>query len=159
MATEELYALLLPLEGTRLLLPNAVIAEVVSYTSPQPAGGDREWFLGEVHWQGQQVPLVSFEALCGRAVPAVTPRARVAILYAITGATDDNYIGIVTEGHPHLVRLQRDILVHERSDKDPDSPILSRVRIANAEALIPNVEMIENAVARQRAVTTAGSEA
>ena len=150
MATEEVYSLLLPLEGTRLLLPNAIVAEVVGFSEPQPLTGDHpEWLLGEITWQGQQVPVISFEAMRSGGRPAeLNPRARVAILNCIMGASDLVSVGVVTEGHPHLVRVDSHILTYDdRQQPEPDTAVLARVFIANAEALIPNLEFIETRLA------------
>jgi len=150
MATEEVYSLLLPLEGTRLLLPNAIVAEVVGFSQPRPLQGRQpDWVLGEITWQEQQVPVISFEGMRRGGRPSeLNPRARVAILNCITGASDLVSVGVVTEGHPHLVRVDPTIITFDdRQQPEPDTPVLCRVFIANAEALIPNMEFIEKELA------------
>ncbi len=150
MAIEEVYSLLLPLDGTRLLLPNAIVAEVVGFSQPRPLQGKQpDWLLGEMTWQDKQVPVISFEGMRRGGRPAeLNPRARVAILNCIMGASDLVSLGVVTEGHPHLVRVDATILTHDdRQEPEADSPVLCRVFIANAEALIPNMEFIEKTLA------------
>lgn len=152
MAAEEVYSLLLPLAGTRLLVPNAVVAEVVGFSGANSDSEDGpSWLLGEITWQGKQVPVLSFEAMREGGRPAaLNPRARVAILNCIMGASDLVSLGIVTEGHPHLVRVDRGILTFDdRQEPESDSPVLCRVFIANAEALIPNLEFIEKELAER----------
>ncbi len=60
---KELYSLLIPLKGERLLVPRMCVAEVIAFAD---AARDRrddhpDWFLGTIEWNGQRVPVVSFD--------------------------------------------------------------------------------------------------
>jgi len=145
MATrEELYAVLIPVHGDTLLLPNATVAEVLSADGLEPVGrGSR---VGVRDWNGKRLRVVSFEILNGGEGPADSGRARIVVLHPLAGAPTDSACGILTQGYPHLLTLNRVALV-KAPLRDSDAPgvVLARVRIANTEALIPNLEAIQQA--------------
>ena len=66
---DELYCLLVPLGEDRLLVPRGCISEVINYQAPTPMEGAPAWYLGTIAWGGRRVPLMSFEAACGNALP------------------------------------------------------------------------------------------
>ena len=115
-ADDELYSLLVPLNQERLILPRACVAEVVRYAPLQADEVDVPWFKGLVAWNGRRIPVISFELLAG--LTAVEPggRTRVAILNAIGGRLAGGFFGILTEGFPQLVRVNRlhEVLVGTR---------------------------------------------
>ena len=62
---DELYSLLVPLAGERLIVPRACVAEVVRYTAPKQEAGAHSWMLGTVNWNGRELPVVSFDGTLG----------------------------------------------------------------------------------------------
>ena len=76
---DELYSLLVPLSGERLIVPRACVAEVVRFTAPQQEAGAHSWMLGTVNWNGRALPVVSFEGTLGKEVPAATGRTRIVV--------------------------------------------------------------------------------
>ena len=66
---EELYSLLVPLAGERLIVPRACVAEVISYQTPAEMTNAPPWYAGLVSWSGRNVPIVSFEGAFGQALP------------------------------------------------------------------------------------------
>lgn len=143
-ATEELYSLLVPLAGDRLIVPRACVAEVVRYSRPELEPGAHSWMLGSVNWNGRALPVVSFEGTLGKEVPAMTGRTRVVVFYAGTGQLKTGYFGILTQGFPQLVRVNRDVLKLDATDGWPDSaPVLCRVRMINEYPLIPDLDKLE----------------
>ena len=108
----ELYSLLIPLEGERLLVPRVCVAEVIMFSSPERASeGDDlpSWCLGRVEWNGRRVPVVSFEGISGDETQKRTGRTRIAIFHAIGKDLKIGYFGINTQGFPQLVRVNRDV--------------------------------------------------
>ena len=83
---EELYCLLVPLREDRLLLPRGCVSEVINYQAPTPMEGAPAWYLGTIAWGGRRVPLVSFEAACGRTAPRASGRTRIVVMQAIGSA-------------------------------------------------------------------------
>lgn len=63
---ESIRCLLIPVTDHNLLLPAAVVAEVIDYREPDPLPdhlADQEWLFGFASWRDQKVPLVSMEAV------------------------------------------------------------------------------------------------
>ncbi len=147
---EELYSLLVPLSGDRLIVPRACVAEVMRFSEPAHEAGAHEWMLGTVDWNGRQLPVVSFEGALGKEIPARTGRTRIVVFVASTGQLKTGYFGVLTQGFPQLVRVNRDVLKLEATDGWPDgAPVLCRVKMINEFPLIPDLEKLELMLARE----------
>ena len=148
--TEELYSLLVPLSDDRLIVPRACVAEVVRYTPADRPEGAHDWMMGAINWNGRPLPIVSFEGALGKEVPAASGRTRVVVFYASTGQLKGGYYGVLTQGFPQLVRVNRDVLKLESRDGWPDgAPVLCRVRMINEFPLIPDLEKLESMLATE----------
>lgn len=149
-ADEELYSLLVPLADERLIVPRTCVAEVVRYTAPVQKDGNQNWMLGNIGWNGHDLPVVAFEGAIGKDVPAPTGRTRVVVFYSSTGAIRPGFFGILTQGFPQLVRVNEDVLKLDSTEGWPqDAPVLCRVKMINEFPLIPNLEMLEGMIAAE----------
>ncbi len=143
-AAEELYSLLVPLTEDRLIVPRACVAEVVRLSRPEHVPGAPEWLVGTLDWNGRSLPALSFEAMLGRSMPETTARTRVVVFHAAHQELKGGYYGILTQGFPQLVRVNRDVLkVDGTVSFDEDSPVVTRVRMINEYPLVPDLEVIE----------------
>jgi chemosensory pili system protein ChpC len=146
----ELYSLLIPLEGERLIVPRACVAEVVRFSIPDHEAGAHAWMLGTVNWNGRQLPVVSFEGALGKDVPPTSGRTRIVVFYASTGQLKTGFFGVLTQGFPQLVRVNRDVLkLHTTEGWPAEAPVLCRVKMINEFPLIPNLEKLEAMLARE----------
>jgi chemosensory pili system protein ChpC len=142
---EELYSLLVPLADDRLIVPRACVAEVVRFSKPEQEAGARDWMLGLVNWNGRQLPVVSFEGAIGKEVPVATGRTRIVVFTSTTGRLKSGYFGVITQGFPQLVRVNRDVLKLDETEGWPEgAPIHCRVKMINEFPLIPNFELLED---------------
>lgn len=149
-AEEELYSLLVPLSEDRLIVPRACVAEVVRFSKAERQEGAHDWMLGTINWNGRQLPVVSFEGAVGKEIPVVTGRTRVVVFYAGTGQLKAGHFGVLTQGFPQLVRVNRDVLKLEAKDGWPeDAPVLCRVRMINEFPMIPDLEKLEAMLATE----------
>lgn len=149
-AAEELYSLLVPLSEDRLIVPRACVAEVVRFSKAERQEGAHDWMLGTINWNGRELPVVSFEGTLGKEVPVATGRTRVVVFYARTGQLKTGYFGVLTQGFPQLVRVNRDVLKLEAKDGWPeDAPVLCRVRMINEFPMIPDLEKLEAMLAAE----------
>ncbi|MEM8984246.1 MAG: chemotaxis protein CheW [Pseudomonadota bacterium] len=151
---EELYSLLVPLSNERLIVPRACVAEVVRFSRPEsPPTDTPEWLLGEFPWNGRELPLVSFEGLAGESIPAPSGRTRVIVFNAIGGVLRQRYFGMLTQGFPQLVRVNREVLRLEESETFTDEqPVVCKVRMINEYPLIPDLELIERRIGEATAL-------
>ncbi len=147
---EELYSLLVPLAEDRLIVPRACVVEVVRFARPDHEAGAHDWMLGTVNWNGRDLPVVSFEGLLGKAVPSTTGRTRIVVFYASSGQLKTGFFGVLTQGFPQLVRVNRDVLqLHTTEGWHEDAPVLCRVKMINEFPLIPDLEKLEALLARE----------
>lgn len=152
MSTDEteLYSLLIPLEGERLIVPRACVAEVVRFSKPEQEVGAHEWMMGTVNWNGRVLPVVSFEGVLGKDKPIATGRTRIVVFYASTGQLKQGYFGVLTQGFPQLVRVNEDVLqLHTTEGWPKGAPVLCRVKMINEFPLIPDLEKLEAMLARE----------
>jgi chemosensory pili system protein ChpC len=149
----ELYSLLIPLAGERLILPRACIAEVVAYQAPERMAGAPPWYLGTMSWSGRSVPVISFEGACGQAMPPPSGRTRIVILYCLGDKLDAGCFGILTQGFPQLVRVNPDVIKPDPDRSFPErSPVLCQVRMINETPLVPDLERLEQMISEETSV-------
>lgn len=145
---ELLHCLLVPLVGRRLIVPRACVAEVIGLGRFRLREQEPDWLLGDVAWSDRVVPLVSFEAACGDAVPEIGGRSRAVILRSLTGKLGRGGLALLCQGLPQLVRVSDEVLQLEaHADDDDDSPVLCRVTVMNETPIVPDLEKIETWVA------------
>ncbi|MFI4890548.1 MAG: chemotaxis protein CheW [Steroidobacterales bacterium] len=151
--SEELYSLLVPLVGERLLVPRACVAEVIGYQTPADMTNAPPWYLGVVSWNGQSVPVISFEGALGLPLPAISGRTRIVVFHAPGGPLQPGYFGMLTQGFPQLVRVSADVIRADPSRSFPDrSPVICQVRMINETPLIPDLERLEQMIAEETSV-------
>ena len=141
---DQIYAVLMALDGDTLLLPNAAVIEVIARDTVRPAEDAPDWLIGHHEINGRRIPVVSFEALNGGEVPETARRSRVVLLHSFGRHLEAHAIGVLTQGYPHLVTLNRNAVeAAALRPTDRDDLVLSRVRIASQDAVIPDLETIE----------------
>ena len=70
------------------------------------------------------------------------------VFHAIGGKLKSGYYGVLTQGFPQLVRVNRDVLaIDEETPLPSDHPMLCRVRMIHEYPLIPDLEQIEGRLA------------
>jgi chemosensory pili system protein ChpC len=148
-ALTDIRGVLIQVAGARLLLPNATIAEVLSYADPEPVGGEApDWLLGRMRWRGWQLPLIAFGRLAGVAEEKAALGTKVVVLKALAGTGRTPYFALLTQGFPRLVTVSRGGLELEddRADAMPRG-VQARVRLNENEALLPDLDAVEALVA------------
>ena len=148
-AGEELYCLLVPLAEDRLLLPRACVTEVINYQAPTPMDGAPPWYLGTIAWGGRRVPLVSFEATLGRALPRTSGRTRIVVMQGWSGR-EPAHFAVLTQCFPQLVRVSPDVVHADDSRSFGErAPVIGQVRMINEYPLIPDFERLEEMIAEE----------
>lgn len=153
---QQLYAVLVALQNDTLLLPNLAVAEVASLEGLRPQDNAPAWFAGILPWQGRELPVARFELMNNSAAEPPGRRTRVAVINAMSTRLSSGRFGIVCEGYPHLVTLNRAALSPaEAHAQDSAELVLARVKVASQLAVIPNLEHIETELARALAQSAA----
>jgi len=148
---EELYSLFVPLHQERLIVPRSCVAEIIRYSLPQGRGADSpDWFHGFIGWNNLQIPVISIEELCD--MPSTEPgaRTRIAIFNGLSEGLSGRVFGLLTEGFPQLVRVNREgMQPHDEHVWPDDGPIICQIRMVNEYPLIPDLEVLESLVQEQ----------
>ncbi|WP_444959136.1 chemotaxis protein CheW [Microbulbifer sp. ZKSA002] len=145
---QEVSSLLLPLEQGQLLVPVDSLSEVVAMQTPMAVQDVPEWYLGDLIWREQRLPVVSFEVMCGGALGAVAEEGRIAVLS--TGNPDGElpYFALLLRGTPRLVRVTPEELALREQPLSPGE--LMHVALSGEEAVIPDLQGLERACLRYR---------
>ena len=153
--THDIRGVLIQVAGARLLLPNATIAEVLSYADPDPVENTPDWLLGRIRWRGWQLPLIAFSRLSGIAEESGGLGSKVIVLKALGGDSKAPYFALLTQGFPRLVTVSPDTVVADGGAADDAMPtgVQARVLLNQDDALLPDLEGIERMIgdALQRA--------
>ena len=145
--TDKVRSVLIPLQGEKLLMPNASVAEVVHYVAPEALADAPDWLLGQVSWREQSVPLVSFERLMGQPMDEQTSRqTRLAICYTLNGNTERPYVAILAASRPRLVQVSDNNISPETEVRELGGEVLRQVRVDGEAALIPDLDEVEDRV-------------
>ena len=144
----DIRGVLITVAGGRLLLPNATIAEVLSYADPEPIANAPSWLLGRIRWRGWQLPLVAFSRLSGIAAEAGGGLgSKVVVLKALGGDTKTPFFAMLTQGFPRLVTVSEDTVVADGGDDDLlPAGVQARVMLNEDSALLPDLEKIEQMI-------------
>ena len=144
MSEEQIIrGVLIQIADARLLLPNATIAEVLSFANPDPLDGAPDWLLGRIRWRGWQLPLVSFSRFAGIADEQGGLGSKVIVLKALGGDAKRPFFALLTQGFPRLVTVTEAALLADTEDAALPAGVLSRVRLNEDDALVPDLAAIE----------------
>ncbi|WP_444940222.1 chemotaxis protein CheW [Microbulbifer sp. ZKSA004] len=145
---QEVSSLLLPLEQGQLLVPVDSLSEVVAMQTPMAVQDVPEWYLGDLIWREQRLPVVSFEVMRGGALGSVAEEGRIAVLS--TGNPDGElpYFALLLRGTPRLVRVTPEELALREQPLNPGE--LMHVALSGEEAVIPDLQGLERACLRYR---------
>ncbi len=144
---QEIRSLLIGVTGGRVLLPNATVAEVITFASAEAIPEAPPWVIGRIGWRGWRLPLFSFAMLAGFAVEEGYINAKVAVLKALGGRPRLSYMAMLTQGFPRLVTITPDALVPEAGDGELPPGVLMRVMVRDDPAVIPDLGSIEDRLA------------
>lgn len=142
-----IHCLMIPVSSEILLLPNAAIAEVAAYQVPEPDTSTNDWLLGRINWRDYRVPVISFELLTGTGSDTpINKSSRIAILNTLNGNSKLPYIGMITQGIPHLQVVQEKNIISNHQGADKSECIKEYVMLNGEPAAIPDIDEIEKRI-------------
>ena len=144
--SSDIRGVLIQVAGARLLLPNATIAEVLSFADPEPVDNAPDWLLGRIRWRGWQLPLVAFSRLSGIADEKGGLGSKVVVLKALGGNAKAPFFALLTQGFPRLVTVSRNALVAEDEGGQLPHGVRARVVLNEDAALLPDLERVEHLI-------------
>ncbi len=141
-AHEELYCLLAPLEGMKIILPRETMLEVINRGLLTDPGQAPPWLLGWRSWSGTSIPVISLEAFAGFKHAPPGPKSRLIVLQALSGVLDPPQFALMTLGYPYLLRTT-DAILRPHENHSALKGFLCRTRLGGESPLIPDFDAIE----------------
>lgn len=146
-AVKEVRSVLIPLHERQLLLPNAVIAEVIGFQQPEPPEAEKpSWFVGSFVWRGVVIPIVSFEGMLGEQVVIPGNRGRIMVMNTLGQHERITHIGLLVQAIPSLVRVGGNNVTPVNPEDELDPLIKQQVELDLSPAMIPDLDEIERQV-------------
>jgi chemosensory pili system protein ChpC len=141
---EEIRGVLIPLQHTQLLLPNAAVAEVIGYREPDEAASGAGWLMGNIVWRQRNLPLIRMETLLGQEAGEGGVRQRIVVCHSLNEDARRPFFGFVAAAIPRLVRVREELLQGETLDQALlEAPLHAQVLFDGLPALIPDLGRIE----------------
>ena len=141
--TQSIKCVILTLRTENVIVPDALIAEIVSVKDIQMSEDRPQWYLGDMKWRGIDVPLLSFETAGGMKHTTVNPNTQAVVLYAVAQdgeAIKVPYISLVMSGVPHITSFTRNQFKFD-SEASEDHPMVAQnVRINGARVSILDID-------------------
>ena len=144
---KEIRCILISMRENWILLPNAVIAEVLNVPPYLPIKNTPTWLIGDFNWREQVVPLIQLDTLLGVPVQGtgITDQSKIIILNGISGNAKLPYIAIVSQQIPRLIKIS------EKNLKNIPNPIKGEyivrwIRVNDNMTLLPDLEKLERTV-------------
>ena len=142
-----LKCLILTLLNENVILPDALVAEIVSVKEIKESENTASWYLGDMNWRGAEIPLLSYEAAGGEEVSKVNLNTQAVVLYAV-GRGDEvkefPYLALVMSGVPHISRFTREQISVDEGVENDHPMIAQKVRVNGARINILDVDaMVE----------------
>ena len=141
----DIRGVLISVNQGRLLLPNASVAEVITFSEPEPVENAPDWMLGQIRWRGWRLPLLSFSRFAGWADEDGQIGAKVVVLKALGGNPKLPYFAVLSQGFPRLVTVPQSALA-ESNQRDLPVGIHSMVSLNDDAAAVPDLLGLETLI-------------
>lgn len=142
---EILRCLLLPLSHKTLIVPYAAVAEVTAFVEPQPLSNTPSWVLGMFDWHERKIPLIALENFESSEAKNQRTYLHIAVFNRIADTTVD-FFGLQLSQIPRMHRINPKDLTAPKKSTLPY--LLSDLRFREEEVAIPNIEWIEQSLAK-----------
>lgn len=124
-----------------IVLPNAVVLEIVKNNSLLPAQGAPDWVLGLLSWHGQSIPLVSIGKMMGQ---DNTPQGHKCVIVKTLGTCGGlECYAIHTDAFPQFVPIQRQGMLVDASNSASGWVASMSILIGEKSVLIPDLDALE----------------
>jgi chemosensory pili system protein ChpC len=147
--TQLIKCVILTLLRENVIVPNALVAEIISVKEVVDSENAPNWFLGKMNWRGKDVALLSFEAAAGDEISKVNLNTQAVVLYAVGKSGEDvesPYLGLVMSGVPHVSRFSREQIVTDDEELNNHPMVAQKVRVNGAKVSILDVDAMVSMV-------------
>ncbi len=141
-----MHTLLINMDFGALMVPSAMVAEVLPVDVIYDADNPRHWMLGRIHWRALSISVISFERLVTDLRPTRDSYSRVVVFYPLPGHRRDDYFGILTTRDPRSMLVSEDLAMCALPDQVTGRFIASAVEVRGRVATIPDVDALATAI-------------
>lgn len=153
-AVQLIKCVILTLRKENVIVPEALVAEIISVKDVEADENKPEWYLGDMKWRGTNVPLLSFEAAGGDEFAKVNLNTQAVVLYAVGEDGDVNnnpYLALVMSGVPHVSHFSREQFKFDSEVMEDHPMVAQNVRINGARVSLLDVDAMVNMVSEAAA--------
>ena len=141
MDTTTLSSLLIPMQQKPLLVPAVCVVDIIDYSRPTGKNHPEDWYLGDIVWRGQQIPLIAFERLNQRRFAEFSASARLAVFNTMTEGSETAFYGMVIQGLPQSIELQFSDI--QTAEADVGVAEKTQVIVNELPSCIPDLELVD----------------
>lgn len=105
MSQTRVSSLIVPMQGMGLLVPAALVAEILPFIGMEAKTKGPDWLLGEVLWRGQKLPVLSFECANGEGTVLPRPGSRFAVMHTLSEGAARDFYALLVHGQPSAVEI------------------------------------------------------
>jgi len=148
----DIRGVMIPISNGRVLLPNATVAEVITYSLTENIPDSPAWLLGRISWRGWRLPIVSFSLLTGLATEEGFSNVRVTVLKALGGNPKMPFFAMLAQGFPRLTTINPSVIAPLDQEQNALPCVYSQVMVRDDRAFIPDLMQIEALVTQVLAI-------
>lgn len=142
---DQIHALSIPTKVGALLVPSATIAEVVNVSDMTPVPLGPAWLLGAISWRTLAVPVVSLEALFGKAPAPPSSASKAVIFYPLNGRAQWEYFALLSSAEPRPQPVDASAVSVAAADLPTSPYIAAGLTMGGAPLYIPDFEGLKKA--------------
>ncbi len=145
---QDIRALMVAVANGRVLVPNALVSEIITAASPEPIAGAPAWIRGRVNWRGWRVPLFSLSMLAGLAQVEPTLNAKITVLKALGGNPRMPFMAMTCIGFPRLTTVSSEELLPagDAGLGAARTGVMMQVLLREDSAIVPDLPTIESLI-------------
>lgn len=147
---QSVRSLLIPLSSGWLLLPGAVVAEVIPFRAPDQPHHEQPWFQGWFQWRDQTVPLISFEKIANLEESTYFDNPHIVVCYGIKNIKKLPFYGIKTPSIPLSINVNENTLKSPLPISEQHHGLLASVIVVNKTAWLPDIDYIEKLLSERQ---------
>ncbi|MDT8281280.1 MAG: chemotaxis protein CheW [Gammaproteobacteria bacterium] len=140
---KSIKCVILTLKKQNVMIPDALVAEVISVKDIQSGEDKPGWYIGDMKWRGVDVPLLSFEACGGEKISRVNLNTQAVVLFAVgkSGEVSKSpYVALVMSGVPHVSSFSHDQIRADDDSSEAHPMVAQKARINGASVSILDVD-------------------
>lgn len=145
---ESMNVLFSVIESGRVVMPDALIAEIVDY---QPTHADDDnvptWYLGRLPWRGIFIPLISLEALNNDSFFRHSRMLKIIVIHGVFNRQSLPYWAYVSLETPRMQRLPKEALEVDE-EAMPGMVEQMHVRFGGEGVIVPDIAKIEQEIVK-----------